>query len=486
MQTYNFRSTKFYLTIFNISFIMNTYQNHFNLFDEKMHNAKLPQSVIDSFHYYYRQLLEGHTGYIYENEIKPVANNYLPQTESLNKFATLGCELLPQVIHIVLNGGLGTSMGLLGPKSLLRVKGGMSFMEIALCHAKQLGINMAFMNSFNTESQTINALLKLNSKLTPYHFIQNKFPKVNQADLTPICYPEKPDMEWNPPGHGDIYISLYTSGLLDELLKKNIKYAFISNVDNLRATIEPDILGYFASQKIPFLMEVANKTVSDVKGGHLAKSIKGDNLILRELAQCPAENHDDFINFNKYPLFNTNNIWIDLRFLHDYLSKYSFIPLPIIVNQKTVDYCNRDSHKVYQIESAMGAAINIFEGASALQVPRSRLLAVKTCNDLLAVRSDCYNMNANNEIYMVLERLKNFNGRQPKIDLDSRYFANIDDFENRFLEIPSLLNCESFTVKGDFLFQSNISIHGNVYLLNTTKKQITIQSNSVLKGEIVY
>lgn len=465
---------------------MNLSQNHFDLFAAKMHQAQLPPGLIAAFEYYYQQLLEGHTGYIYENEIKPVTNKTLPHSETLSEFGAVGRELMPQVIHIVLNGGLGTSMGLLGPKSLLRVKNGMSFFEIALSHAEQQGSNMAFMNSFNTERQTLGALKKRAPKIKLFHFMQNKFPKVNQADFKPVRYPKQTALEWNPPGHGDIYISMYASGILDKLLAQNIKYAFISNVDNLRATIEPDILGYFAACEIPFMMEVAAKTASDVKGGHLARYKSNNNLLLRELAQCPAENHPDFFDLQKYPLFNTNNIWLNLQFLHDYISKRNFVPLPMIVNHKTVDYRDNASHKVYQLESAMGAAISIFEGASAILVPRARLLAVKTCNDLLAVRSDCYKMSSNNEIYMVPERLQNFDGRQPKVDLDQRYFSKIDEFEKRFAEIPSLLNCESLTVKGDFYFKDNVLVQGHATLINTTGKQVVIENGTVLKDETVF
>lgn len=465
---------------------MNALQNHFDLFAEKMHKALLPPGLIAAFEYYYLQLLEGQTGYIYENEIKPVTKGLLPQSETLSEFGAVGRELMPQVIHIVLNGGLGTSMGLLGPKSLLKVKNGMSFLEIALCRAEQQGINMALMNSFNTEQQTITALKKIDSQIKPFHFMQNKFPKINQADLKPVCYDKKAELEWNPPGHGDIYVSLYASKILEKLLARGIKYAFISNIDNLRASVEPDILGYFASYQMPFMMEVASKTTSDVKGGHLAQYKNNKGLVLRELAQCPEENHHDFMDLKKYSLFNTNNIWLDLKFLYDYISKRDFIPLPMIVNCKTVDYRDNDSHKVYQIESAMGAAISIFKDASAIHVPRSRLLAVKTCNDLLAVRSDCYKMSTNNEIYMVPERLHNFDGRHPKVDLDQCYFSKIDEFEKRFAEMPSLLNCESLTVKGDFFFEDKVYIHDHVTLINTTGKQVVLKNGSILKGKIIF
>lgn len=54
-----------------------------------------------------------------------------------------------------------------------------------------------------------------------------------QATLQPVSWTENPHLEWCPPGHGDLYAALYGSGRLDELLKKGVKYMFVSNSDNL-------------------------------------------------------------------------------------------------------------------------------------------------------------------------------------------------------------------------------------------------------------
>ena len=68
--------------------------------------------------------------------------------------------------------------------------------------------------------------------------------------------------------------------------------------------------------------------------------------------------------------------------------------LPLIVNRKTVDPRDKSSTKVIQLETAMGAAVGSIPGARAVQVPRSRFAPVKTTNDLLVVRSDAYELTA--------------------------------------------------------------------------------------------
>ena len=58
-----------------------------------------------------------------------------------------------------------------------------------------------------------------------------------------------------PPGHGDIYPSLLGSGMLDRLRKAGIKYVFVSNSDNLGATLDLDLLAFFAKSDSAFTME---------------------------------------------------------------------------------------------------------------------------------------------------------------------------------------------------------------------------------------
>ena len=66
--------------------------------------------------------------------------------------------------------------------------------------------------------------------------------------------------------------------------------------------------------------------------------------------------------------------------------------LPMIVNEKTVDPGDKSTPAVYQLETAMGAAVGVFEGAGALRVPRSRFVPVKKTTDLLVLRSDAYEL----------------------------------------------------------------------------------------------
>merc|ERR1719238_1925627 len=193
-----------------------------------------------------------------------------------------------------------------------------------------------------------------------------------------------------PPGHGDLYPAMLGSGTLDKLLGKGFKYMFVSNSDNLGATMDLKLLTYFAQSGAPFCMEVADRTDADKKGGHLAKTKEG-GLLLRESAQCPDEDEKAFQDVTKYKFFNTNNLWVNLKELKKTMdANGGVLPLPVIKNGKTVDPRDKKSTKVLQLETAMGAAIASFATAGAILIPRTRFAPVKTTNDMLALMSDAY------------------------------------------------------------------------------------------------
>merc|ERR1712070_315528 len=162
------------------------------------------------------------------------------------------------------------------------------------------------------------------------------------------------------------------------------------------------LLTYYAESGAPFMMEVADRTDADKKGGHLAKKKEGGGLTLRESAQCPKDDEAAFQDTSKYKYFNTNNLWVDLEQLKALFEKNEgAIPLPVMLNDKTVDPRDKTSTKVIQLETAMGAAISCFEGAIALQIPRTRFAPVKKCDDLVALRSDAYEITEDSRIQLV-------------------------------------------------------------------------------------
>ena len=451
-------------------------------FIDKMKGKEAPSAVIEAFKYYYQKAVDGDPGLIFDKNLLPVTGEEIQDYRLLDHYADTGKAAMGSAAVIVLNGGLGTSMGLVGPKSLLTVKNGKTFLELILYQTQKSDHTLVLMNSFNTHEATSQAVEHLPREKQPLMFLQNRFPKILQNGFAPPIWHQNPDLEWNPPGHGDIYMALSTSGMLDELLQRGIRYAFVRNVDNLGASMDPALLGYFADQNFPFMMEVSDRTPQDRKGGHLAKT--GDHgYLLREIAQCPAEELDAFSDIGKYRFFNTNNLWINLAALKDYLKKSPILKLPMILNAKTLDPRDKSSPNVYQIETAMGAAISLFDGASVVKVPRTRFYPVKTCNELLAIRSDYFILSDDGRLTI--------NPKSPpdglKLNLDPEYFGKFDQLDERFSKgIPSLSECRSLTVKGDVCFGKNIRIVGSVKIKNARSTQICIEDGTLIEKDLTY
>merc|ERR1712232_995187 len=268
-----------------------------------------------------------------------------------------------------------------------------------------------------------------------------------------------PDNEWCPPGHGDLYPAMLGGGTLDKLLAEGFKYMFESNSDNLGATLDLKILTHFVQTGAPFMMEVAARTDADKKGGHLAKMKEGGGLTLRESAQCPPEDEKAFQDVTKYTYFNTNNLWVDLPKLKELFEKNGgSVPLPVMKNDKTVDPRDKKSTKVIQLETAMGAAISCFPGATALLIPRTRFAPVKKTDDLIALRSDAYVITPDFRIELAPERA----GVPPLVKLDDRY-KFVDAMDTIIPNgVPSLKNCTKLVIEGEVEFAAGVVLEGTV------------------------
>jgi UTP--glucose-1-phosphate uridylyltransferase len=455
-------------------------------FISKMQSEGLPSAVIDIFAYYYNQVIKGETGLVYDRDIRPVEPDEIEQFHNLGNYAAAGIERFHQTVRIVLNGGLGTSMGLTGAKSLIKIKDGKSFLYFILKQAQNHAVRLAFMNSFSTHEDTMAAISELKPTRFPVVFQQHKYPKILQKDLSPAIWSKNPNLEWNPPGHGDVYTALLTSGMLKKLLDQGIFYAFITNSDNLGARLDESLLGYFAIHQFPFMMEVAEKTPADIKGGHVARH-KNGRLILREAAQCPKDELDAFQDIRRFRYFNTNNIWINLKALKALFDERKMVNLPLILNPKTLDPRDGTSPPVSQVESAMGAAISLFDGTAAVRVPRNRFYPVKTCNDLLAVRSDCfvYTEDHSLRINPAREELKRTD--VVKVKLDPKYYGKIDGLDERFGDgVPSLVDCDSLTIEGDVGFEKDVTIKGSVCIKNRQKSREIIKAGTIIDQDLIF
>jgi UTP--glucose-1-phosphate uridylyltransferase len=448
----------------------------------KMRDAGESDQAMAVFATYHAQLQSGHTGTIPEDSIEPLTD--VPDLGEVTATEDERREALARTVVLKLNGGLGTSMGMSGPKSLVPVRDGLTFLDVVVRQVSALrarydvALPLLFMHSFSTRGPSLEALGAYPDLAVgdlPLDIVQNREPKLTEDDLAPVEWPDNPALEWCPPGHGDVYVSLLTSGVLDRLKEEGYETLFLSNIDNLGATCDPDLAAWMRSERVPYAAEVCARTHNDRKGGHLAVRKSDGRLVLRDNAAVAPGEMEHFQDTELHPTFHTNNIWVSIDRLHEQLtSTNGVLGLPMVANHKNVDPTDRHSTPVIQIESAMGSAIEVFEGSRAIAIPRSRFRPVKTTNELLLMRSDIYELTTDFELASRIDH------EDPYVDLGPT-FTFIGDFERHFPHgAPSLRECTTLRVRGDLVFGADVRCVGDVDVV--ADHPASVPDGSVLVG----
>ncbi len=447
---------------------------------DKMRGAGVDEIAVETFAHYFRLLEHGETGMIPESAIESLDMDALADVEVSDEQAA---DAIRTTAVIKLNGGLGTSMGMDRAKSLLCVRRGLSFLDVIARQVLHLRktydapLPLILMNSFRTSADTMAAVARyedLKVEGLPLEFWQNKEPKLLVADLSPASYPKNPDLEWCPPGHGDLYTALRGTGLLEQLIEQGYERVFVSNSDNLGAVPDARVAGWFATSGAPFAIEAVRRTASDRKGGHFARRKSDGRIVLRETAQTLPEDSEALADLDRHRFASTNNLWFDLVAMRDELDRRGgILGLPLIRNVKRLDPADPSTPEVIQIETAMGAAIEIFEGARTIEVGRDRFIPVKTTNDLLVLRSDVYDLGKDFGLDQAAD--------VPYVELDPDFYQLVGDFDQRFPEgAPSLRKAHSLRVEGDFTFGHGVQVIGDVELEAESAQRIA--ADTVLDG----
>ncbi|KAJ7924951.1 UTP-glucose-1-phosphate uridylyltransferase [Mycena leptocephala] len=400
-----------------------------------------------------------------EEQIVPYSKLPKPSdSKNLNKLAVLK-----------VNGGMT------GAKSALEVKDDMTFLDLTVRQIEHLNttsrvdVPLILMTSFNTHEDTLRIIKKYaNQQLRITTFNQSRYPRIYKETLLPC--PKRADDDkknWYPPGHGDLYNALLHSGVLDQLLAEGKEYLFVSNSDNLGAVVDESILQHMIDTGAEFLMEVTDKTKADIKGGTLI-DYEGSMRLL-EIAQVPSEHVEDFKSVRKFKIFNTNNLWINLKALKGIMETEG-MELEIIINPKVTD----DGQAVVQLETAAGAAIKHFKNAHGINVPRKRFLPVKSCSDLLLIKSDIYSLEHGQ---LVINENRMFE-TTPVIKLGD-HFKKIQQFQKRFKKIPKIIELDHLTVTGDVYFGRNVTLRGTVIVVANEGQRIDIPDGCILENRLL-
>ena len=374
-----------------------------------------------------------------------------------------------------LNGGLGTTMGCHGTKSAIAVREKKTFLDLTVDQVGELNkkyhvdVPLLLMNSFRTHDDTERLVGKYLGNPEILTFCQNQFPRLLEEGDGFLDLKKFGSDVWYPPGHGDLYSCLADQGYLDRLLADGREILFVSNVDNLGAGVDLRILHYMLREDIPFLMEVTPKTAADTKGGTLYQE-KG-RIKLLEVANVPPEHVAEFCGQQKFKIFNTNNIWINLARLKELLEKGP-LDLDVIVNRKIVK-----GQPVLQLETAIGTAFNCFPEAVGLIVPRDRFFAVKRTCDLLYLWSDLFHL----ERGSLKKNPERISSDLPRITLHEP-FDDLQEFQKRIPVAPSMVELDSLEIGGEVRFNGAVTLKGTVRLI-ANKKSLRIPKGTVLENE---
>lgn len=447
----------------------------------QMRAERLPPQLVAHFSALYRRFRAGETGRLSWTEIDSPAADDITDFRRVvltEAYRDRGASLLDGVVAIRLNGGLGTSMELKQAKSLINVREGQSFLDVIAAQVRWLRshygarLPLLLMDSFATHADSMAALGGLaQPDGLPLSFLQHKVPRIDVATGGPAVFASL-DEGWAPPGHGDLYLALSVSGLLQRLIALGYTWAFVSNADNLGATVNPAILGYLDAARRDFAMEVTPKTLADRKGGTLVQH--EGRLTLLERAQVSSEHLAEFEDIQRFRVFNTNSLWFRLDALAGLMASGG-LRLPMIVNPKQIEGTD-----VVQLETAMGAAIGSFDRAVGILVGRERFSPVKTTSDLLSVRSDAYVLDETFGLRLSPERDPDLG--PPDIRLDARYYHSLDAFEQRIPHPPSLVACRELEIVGDVTLGRGVVISGEVTLRNDSGAPVCVDGGTVLDG----
>ena len=192
---------------------------NFDSIERKMQGVGLSRAAIDAFRHSVGVLTSDQSMMIPETEIEP-ARDVAAWDELVAATPEADAALLAQAVLVKLNGGLGTGMGLQKAKSLLEIKPGVTFLDTivrqvqSLRERAQYPVNLLLMNSFSTSEDTMAHLAQYAdfADSAKVEMLQNRVPKLVTETLEPVEFPANPELEWCPPGHGDIYPALVGSG----------------------------------------------------------------------------------------------------------------------------------------------------------------------------------------------------------------------------------------------------------------------------------
>ncbi|CAA19137.1 putative UTP--glucose-1-phosphate uridylyltransferase [Schizosaccharomyces pombe] len=440
---------------------------------------------MDNFFALYRRYLL-HTVKGYEcdwDSIRPLGPEDMIDYGDLPLCKNAG-KYLNRLAVVKLNGGMGNALGVNYPKAMIEVRDNQSFLDLSIRQIEYLNrrydvsVPFILMNSYDTNDETCKVLRKYaGCKIDISTFEQSRYPRVFVDSQLPVPKAApSPIEEWYPPGHGDIFDALVHSGTIERLLAQGKDYLFVSNIDNLGASVDLNILSHVIDNQIEYSMEITDKTKADIKVGIL---VNQDGLLrLLETNQVPEQHREEFMSDKVFKYINTNNVWLYLPAVKRVVENRE-LNLDIMPNIETV-YYNNEPARIIEFTTAIGSAISQFKKTEGIRVSRPRFISVKNSSDLFLVRCDLYNVD-HGSLKIEESRL----GFPPPVVRMSNEFKDIAELFCRIPYMPSMKDLVSLSISGNVYFGRNVILKGNIVIVASENTILCIPSNAVLENCVV-
>ena len=370
-----------------------------------------------------------------ESTIEPLDMEALADVEVSDEQAA---DAIRTTAVIKLNGGLGTSMGMDRAKSLLCVRRGLSFLDIIARQVLHLRktydapLPLIFMNSFRTSADTMAALAR-------YDDLAGRGPAAGvPAEQGAQAAGRRPQPGVVPQGPRPRVVPARPRRPLHRAARHRParpahRAAATSGSSSPTPTTSAPCPTPGSPAGSPRRVRRSRSRrsavrASDRKGGHFARRKSDGRIVLRETAQTLAGGQGGAGRPRPAPVLPrpTTCGSTSTRCATTLDRRGGILGLPLIRNVKTVDPADRSTPEVIQIETAMGAAIEVFEGARTIEVGRDRFVPVKTTNDLLVLRSDVYDLGHDFGLDQAAD--------VPFVELDADYYKLVGEFDKRFPE----------------------------------------------------
>ncbi|XP_052192369.1 UTP--glucose-1-phosphate uridylyltransferase-like isoform X2 [Diospyros lotus] len=373
-------------------------------------------------------------------------------------------KFLDKLVVLKLNSGLGTEIGFDGPKSVIEICNGQTFLDLIVNQIESINskhecnIPLILLNSIRTHDATLKVVEKYSKRNIDINTLcERQSHPVNKQD-------SKNELDFD---HQELFLSLKNSGTLDALLLQGKEYILVVKSDNFGAVIDSKILNHLIQNRIQYCMEVIPNISSDFEGSIL-HSHEGE-FQLSDIAQMPQKH-----SLEKFKLLDTGNLWMNLKAV-----KRLFETDALTVESYPVSKKVSDDEILLQDRRAT-SAMRFFHRTIGVNVPQSRFQPLMATSDLLLVQSDLYTY-AEGILTRNNARVKPAN---PSIEL-GREFEKLSNFRSRFKSIPSIIELDSLKVTGDVWFGAGITLKGKVTITAKQGMKLEIPDGVVLENKDV-